>query len=163
MVAEPHHLADLADDDRGGFGLPTSLGTNAHRLHRCRRGNISILVLVMGLVFFALAAMVWNTGKVTSAKIEAQTAADSAAYASAVWTSRAMNITTGTNMLILRHQTALTAAFSPLFVAIVPPFILIPTAISSCTTCFTTGVGCVTCTRATAELVLWGTFLVMWG
>jgi hypothetical protein len=169
VVAGRHDAAGLATDDRGGFGLPTSLGTTARRLHRCRRGNISILVLLMGLVFYAMAAMVWNTGKVTSAKIEAQTAADAAAYSSAVWTSRAMNVTTGTNMLILRHSTAITAALSPaLFLTWMPPVFWAVRLATDCIPCFTPPfVGCPTCVATTARVILeaanWAAFLIIWG
>ena len=73
---------------------------------RCERGSVSILVLFMGLVLFALVALVWNTGEVTTAKIEAQTAADSAAYSSVVWTSRALNLTAATNAQIVNDASA---------------------------------------------------------
>jgi hypothetical protein len=168
VVAGQDILAGLATDDRGGFGLPMSTGTTARRLHRCRRGNISILVLVMGLVFYAMAAMVWNTGKVTSAKIEAQTAADAAAYSSAVWTSRAMNVTTGTNMLILRHSTAITAAFSPLLDTFMPPIFWVIQSVTDCASAFVPPfVGLAKCMATLAqvawEAVNWAAFMVMWG
>ena len=168
VVAERHDPAGLATDDRGGFGLPTSLGPTARRLHCCRRGNISILVLLMGFVFYALAAMVWNTGKVTSAKIEAQTAADAAAYSSAVWTSRAMNVTTGTNMLILRHSTAITAAFSPILDTFMPPIFWAIQVVTDCASAFVPPfVGVAKCMATLAqvawEAVNWAAFLVMWG
>jgi len=85
----------------------TEPGVSESGLLRCERGSVSILVLFMGLVIFALAAMVWNTGEVTTAKIEAQTAADTAAYTSAVWTSRAVNLIAATNMHALRDASAL--------------------------------------------------------
>ncbi len=69
----------------------------------------------MGLVFYALAAMTWNTGELTSAKIEAQSAADAAAYSSAVWTSRAINMVTATNQLALRDASAAGVAVAVLF------------------------------------------------
>ncbi|MHC4588608.1 MAG: pilus assembly protein TadG-related protein [Planctomycetota bacterium] len=169
MVAERHDLAGLATDDRGGFGLPTSTGTTSRRLHRCRRGNISILVLIMGLVFYAMAAMVWNTGKVTSAKIEAQTAADAAAYSSAVWMSRAMNVTTGTNMLILRHSTAITAALSPALVLTwLPPVMWAIRVATDCASAFVPPfVGVAKCLATLAqviqEVISWGAFMVQWG
>jgi hypothetical protein len=169
VVTGRHNLAGLAADDRGGFGLPTSTGAATRHLHRCRRGNISILVLLMGFVFYAMAAMVWNTGKVTSAKIEAQTAADAAAYSSAVWTSRAMNVTTGTNMLILRHSTAITAAFSPaLFLTWMPPVFWAVRVATDCIPCFIPPfVGCATCAATTARVLMevasWTVFLIRWG
>jgi hypothetical protein len=113
-------LTTLARDEGTGVGFPRDPGAHLKRLHRCRRGNVSLLVLFMGFVFYGLAAMVWNTGQVTSAKIEAQTAADAAAYSSAVWNSRAVNMTTGANMLILRNATAGSAAL-----ATVPPMALV--------------------------------------
>ncbi|MFT5284745.1 MAG: hypothetical protein ACI8TQ_000902 [Planctomycetota bacterium] len=93
-------------DDKDPFCDHAALATG-DSLYRCERGSVSILVLFMGLLIFALAAMVWNTGLTTTAKMEAQTAADSASYASAVWTSRAINMITATNMIALRDASAL--------------------------------------------------------
>jgi hypothetical protein len=118
---ERHALAGLVGDDHSGLDLVSSMGAG-RRLHRCRRGNISILVLFFGLVFYGLAATVWNTGQVTSAKIEAQTAADAAAYSAAEWMSRAMNVTTGANMRILRNTTGITAALATIPAMIMPWF-----------------------------------------
>ncbi len=78
----------------------------AIRLHRARRGNISILFIFMYLGFFCAAAMVWNTGYTIAARVHVQTAADAAAYGASVWNARCMNIVTGTNMLINRHLSA---------------------------------------------------------
>ena len=96
-------------DESAGFAVPAATREGA-RLHRCQRGNVSLLVLFMGLVFYAVIAMTWNTGEVTAAKIETQTAADSAAYTSAVWTSRAVNVVAATNQLALRDASALGVA-----------------------------------------------------
>lgn len=90
----------LHQDEASALAVPAA---NGGRLHRCQRGNITTIVLFMGLVFYALTAMTWNTGLVASAKVEAQTAADSAAYTSAVWTSRAVNVIAATNMVALRE------------------------------------------------------------
>ena len=79
-------------------------------IDRCERGSVSILVLFMGLVLFALVALVWNTGEVTTAKIEAQTAADSAAYSSVVWTSRGLNLIAATNAQIVNDASAAAVA-----------------------------------------------------
>jgi hypothetical protein len=97
--------ANLVHDERSGLCLDGG-ATELRRLHRSQRGNIAVLFLFLGLVFYGLMAMVWNTGKIASAKIETQTAADAAAYSSAVWTSRVMNLTVATNMLILRNGSA---------------------------------------------------------
>ena len=110
----------LLTDDRSGLNLPR-IGAGARRLHRCRRGNVSLLVLFMGFVFYALLAMVWNTGQVASAKIEAQTAADAAAYSASVWTSRAINLANGTNMRILQNSTAITGTLATIPAIVFPP------------------------------------------
>lgn len=111
----PDALRTVWRDERAGATLPSGTADAGRRLHRCQRGNVSLLVLFMGLVFYALAALAWNTGEITSAKIETQTAADSAAYSSAVWTSRAVNIVVATNMLALRDASAMGVAVAALF------------------------------------------------
>jgi hypothetical protein len=100
---------NLVHDERSGLCVAEG-ARQLGRLHRSQRGNIAVLFLFLGIVFYCLMAMVWNTGKITSAKIETQTAADAAAYSSAVWTSRVMNMTVATNMLILRNASAHIAA-----------------------------------------------------
>ena len=152
--------------EESGLDLATSVGGEAARLHSCQRGQISLLVLFMGLVFYALIALVWNTGEVTSAKMEAQTAADAAAYSSAVWTSRAMNVTAGTNMLILRHLTAAEAAMAGWAVA-VGPWIDWSKAINSACAAF--GPGAPICIAAAWVAVIalevlprWVPFMLQW-
>ena len=66
----------------------------------------------MGLVCYAMAASTWNTGEVASAKIEAQPAADSAAYSSALWMSRGVNLITSTNMHAMRDASAAPLMFA---------------------------------------------------
>ncbi len=107
-------LRTLWTDAESGLGAPVAAAPTGARLHRCQRGNVSLLVLFMGLVFYTLTAMTWNTGELTSAKIEAQTAADSAAYTSAVWTSRAVNMIAATNPLALRDASAIGIATAAL-------------------------------------------------
>ncbi len=114
-VRRENELLTLWRDDRAGVRFPAGAAHAGARMHRCQRGNISLLVLFMGLVFYALAAMAWNTGEVTTAKIEAQTAADSAAYSSAVWTSRAINVVAATNAIALRDASALGVAAAVIF------------------------------------------------
>ena len=158
--------SSLAFGQESGLVLPASVGAELARLHACRRGQISLLVLLLGLVFYALVALVWNTGEVTSAKIEAQTAADAAAYSSAVWTSRAINVTAGTNMLILRHITAAEAAMAGFAVAIGPWFDW-SKAVS--TACAATGPGYPVCVAvawlgiiALEVLPRWVPFMLAW-
>lgn len=106
----PEVFGNLWTETDSGAGLPEGTALIGVRLHRCQRGSVSLLVLFMGLVFYALAAMTWNTGEITAAKIEAQTAADSAAYTSAVWVSRSVNMVTATNQLALRDASAMGVA-----------------------------------------------------
>lgn len=100
----------LLSDERGALTIATGIESTTKRLHRNQKGSVAILVLFMGLIFYALAAMTWNTGKVTTAKIEAQTAADSAAYSSALWMSRGVNMIAATNQQSLRAASALGVA-----------------------------------------------------
>ncbi len=99
-------VRDILSDERSRFAMLAVARATTRRLHRDRRGNITVLFLFLGLIFYCSLAMIWNTGTTAAAKIEVQTAADAAAYSSAVWTSRAINLTTGTNMMILRNATA---------------------------------------------------------
>lgn len=111
VVWRPAPLRELLAGEDSGLDA-TSPARAAGELGGCERGSVGILVLFMGLLIFALAAMVWNTGEITTAKIEAQTAADSAAYSSAVWTSRGINIVAASNMQILRDASAATTAMT---------------------------------------------------
>jgi hypothetical protein len=103
-------LPDILGDDRSGFAGLDAAKRGGRRLHRDRRGQVSVLFILVGLAFFVAASMVWNTGVTTAARMHAQTAADSAAYSSTVWTSRTVNQVTGTNMLIMRNASAFVAA-----------------------------------------------------
>lgn len=75
-------------------------------VHDDERGVIAILFLFLSIIFVILVALLWNTGRVISAKMRAQAAADQAAFAAATWNSRALNTVTATNMLILRNASA---------------------------------------------------------
>lgn len=77
-----------------------------YRLHRHERGQVGLFLVFSMVWIFAIIVLVWNTGRVTAAKVRMQTAADSAAYGAAVITSRSTNIAAGTNTLILRNASA---------------------------------------------------------
>lgn len=83
-----------------------SLCRAVRRLHGDERGLVVVLFVLIGLVFAILIAMNWDVGRVISAKMRAQAAADQAALAAATWQSRALNIITGTNILILHNASA---------------------------------------------------------
>ncbi len=100
----------LVVGDTSAFRAHLTLIQRIMRLHRCRLANVTILFVFMASTMYVATAAVWNTGRVASAKIHAQTAADSAAYSAALWKSRAMNQVTATNMIMLRNLTAQTSA-----------------------------------------------------
>ena len=81
----------------------------ARSFYRCERGTVTILLLFLLPFTYATLGMVWNTSRAATARIEAQTAADTAAYSSAVWMSRALNSTTASNMAALRAASAYTS------------------------------------------------------
>jgi hypothetical protein len=70
------------------------------RLHRDDRGAISVLVILTMWCFVALLAMVWNTAEQSFRREQIQTAADSAAHASAQWMTRTVNAIDAQNMII---------------------------------------------------------------
>ena len=84
------------------------------QLHRDDRGNLGVLLLLTILPMVGLLGMIWNTGTVASRKIQLQAAADTAAYSAATWTSRANNVITGANMVMLRCASANVLAMSAL-------------------------------------------------
>ena len=165
MVEEILVMRDFFSDDRSGLNLPR-IGAGARRLHRCRRGNVSLLVLFMGFVFYAMLAMVWNTGKVTSAKIEAQTAADAAAYSASVWTSRALNLANGTNMRILQNSTAITGTLAVIPAIFFPPIEWARAIKSACTGPCSAGpaaaIACPVCLISTFLLIFSLEIAPMW-
>ncbi len=71
-----------------------------HRLHRDRRGNIGVLMLLTVWCLVSLMAMVWNTGEVATKRQNLQTAVDSAAQSEATWLARITNLVTAQNMVI---------------------------------------------------------------
>lgn len=93
----------LYRDERSGFAGHSVAARRIVRLHRQRRGNVSLIFIFLGLLFYCGAALVWNTGMTIAARMYVQTVADTAAYSSAVWTTRAVNNVTGTNMLVARN------------------------------------------------------------
>ncbi len=160
-------LASLHSDQESGV-RPVSLGEERdENLHRCDRGSVSILVLFMGLIIFALAAMVWNTGKITTSAIEAQTAADTAAYTSAVWTSRAVNMIAATNMHGLRDASAIGVSTAVIFegawILTFQTIFLVGTVIPQLTNPFTLASGLAALAVWLAEFIQWIIFVVETG
>jgi len=155
-----------SDQDTGLRPVAASDGL-ARNVHRCDRGSVSILVLFMGLVIFALASMVWNTGKITTSKIEAQTAADTAAYTSAVWTSRAVNMIAATNMHALRDASAIGVSTAVIFegawILTFQTIFLVGTVIPQLTNPFTLASGLAALAVWLAEFVQWIIFVVETG
>jgi hypothetical protein len=110
MNAALRDVLDLLLDDRAaGVGIGRALRAIA-RMHRRSQGSVNIFFLIIMIVLYACAAMVFNTGYVIAGRLQAQNAADSAAYTAAMWNSRCMNVVTATNMLILRNAAAHVAA-----------------------------------------------------
>ncbi len=76
------------------------------RMHEDRRGAISVLVLLTLWVLVAAVAMLWNTAEYSARRQHVQTAADSAAQASATWMARAVNAEAAQNMIIAQDAAA---------------------------------------------------------
>lgn len=74
--------------------------TSLRRLHASEDGMLSLVTIVTVMFLLLLASLVVNVGATVNAKIEAQNAADSVAYSSAVWMARGMNEITTTNHLM---------------------------------------------------------------
>lgn len=116
-------IVSLHRDDRGGCAGGQPLLRALSRVHRRTRGSVNIFFLVMMIVLYACSAMVFNTGYVIAGRLQAQNAADSAAYTAAMWNSRCMNVVTATNMLILRNAAAHVSATGVLTVGSTVPAI----------------------------------------
>ncbi|MBL8746321.1 MAG: hypothetical protein JNK58_08205 [Phycisphaerae bacterium] len=86
--------------------MATRFTRAAKRLHDDEGGLVVVLFVLVAIIFAILIALNWNTGRIVSAKMRAQAAADQGALAAATWQSRAVNLITGTNMLILRNASA---------------------------------------------------------
>lgn len=81
----------------------TSSNKTASRLQPTtspRRGMVSFATLFAMLFLMAFTALVFNTGRTVTRKIEAQNAADAVAYSSSVWIARGMNAVTAANHMI---------------------------------------------------------------
>lgn len=110
-------LLTLTRDESTGLDV-APLSRSAVRLHRDRRGAITILFCLLAFLFFTALSGIWNMGQAISAKQHTQTVADTSSYGAAVWMSRGMNQITATNMIILRNTTAFINALmsvNPLF------------------------------------------------
>lgn len=89
-----------------------SIAGPLRRLHEDERGVVLAVFLFVSIVLAILIALMWNTSRLISAKTNAQSAADSAALAAATWNARAVNLATGSNMLVLRNASALVSAIA---------------------------------------------------
>ena len=78
----------------------------ARRFHHNERGNVTVIMMGLVLLFYGLTSSVINTGTVVSEKIQLQTAADTAAYASALHLSRETNLVTAANIAITLNASA---------------------------------------------------------
>lgn len=70
------------------------------RLLKSEDGMMTWATLIAVFCFCALIAMVFNVGRIANDKLEAQNAADSAAYSAALVQARAMNAVTASNHLM---------------------------------------------------------------
>ena len=77
-------------------------------LHRNEDGKITLVAAIMMLAMVVLIGLIGNAGHAVNQKIEAQNAADAAAFSSALWMARGMNALTATNHM-LGEATALCA------------------------------------------------------
>lgn len=89
----------------------------ARRLDRDERGLVVVLFVLVAVIFALLIALNWNTGRMVTARLRTQAAADQGALAAATWQSRTLNMVTATNMLILRNASALVSARASMAVA----------------------------------------------
>ncbi|MEQ9617142.1 MAG: pilus assembly protein TadG-related protein [Phycisphaerales bacterium] len=121
MTRAERSILGLLRDETTALDLRALGPRQSRRLHRNNRGNISVLFILLAFVFYGSASLVWNTGHAVAAKMHTQTAADAGAYSAAVWTSRTMNMITGTNMMILRNHGAQVSAASAVAVTIGVP------------------------------------------
>ena len=121
-MMRPREIIDvLHRSEQSGSQLVPLTALSIRRVHRNDRGNITVLFIMLGLLFYAGAAMVWNTGHTTSAQTHVQVAADTSAYSAAVWMSRGVNSITGANMLITRNASADVIAFGVIWTTIMVP------------------------------------------
>lgn len=123
MNAAIHGAVHLIRDERAAGAGPALVIRALRRMHRRSRASVNIFFLIVMIVLYACAAMVFNTGYVIAGRLQAQNTADSAAYTAAMWNSRCMNVVTATNMLILRNAAAHVAATGALAVGSTVPAI----------------------------------------
>ncbi len=77
-------------------------------LHRDESGKITLVAAIMMLAMVVLIGLIGNAGHAVNQKIEAQNAADAAAFSSSLWMARGMNALTATNHM-MGEATALCA------------------------------------------------------
>lgn len=78
----------------------------ARRFHRSQSGFLHLLIGFLFLVIIVALAVVINAGEVVDNKLQAQRAADAAAYSASVVQSEAINAITGGNIVIVRTASA---------------------------------------------------------
>ncbi|MEM9084073.1 MAG: pilus assembly protein TadG-related protein, partial [Planctomycetota bacterium] len=81
-------------------------------MHNDQRGNVTFMMLALVMLFGGMVSALVNTATVVDEKMQLQTAADTAAYASAVHLSREINMVTSANISIalLKSAQAVTMA-----------------------------------------------------
>lgn len=68
--------------------------------HRAEDGKLTLVATIMMLAMIVLIGLIGNAGHAVNQKIEAQNAADAAAFSSALWMARGMNALTSTNHML---------------------------------------------------------------
>ena len=68
--------------------------------HRDEDGKLTLVATIMMLAMIVLIGLIGNAGHAVNQKIEAQNAADAAAFSSALWMARGMNALTATNHML---------------------------------------------------------------
>ncbi len=85
---------------RARLRLAAPGGSVTSRVLRDEEGKISLLTVIVVMMFWVLIGLVARSGQAVVEKLEAQNAADAAAYTTALWQARAMNAVTMTNHLL---------------------------------------------------------------
>lgn len=69
-------------------------------VHKKEDGKLTLVATIMMLAMVVLIGLIGNAGHTVNQKIEAQNAADAAAFSSALWMARGMNALTATNHML---------------------------------------------------------------
>lgn len=81
-----------------GGGLQGFITRWLARLHRDEGGAVAVMCLAATLIVFMVGLIVYDTGKITRSKLDAQMAADTAAYSQAAVKARSMNMAAFSNV-----------------------------------------------------------------